>query len=150
MVSSADNSSLMLPPSEAEIDLAVALSKSNSAPEPDGFFVAFFKKLWPVLKNLVYSIIQGFCLGTVDISRLNYAVLSLIPKVNSADSIRQFRPIALINNLAKFPSKAFASRLTPVAHRVIGPSQSAFIKGHFILDGILNLHEIVHNLGQRQ
>lgn len=99
-----------------------------------------------MLKHLVYAIIQGFCLGTVDISRLNYAVLSLIPKVKGVDCIRQFHPIALINNFSKFPSKAFATRFSPVAHSIIAPSQTAFIKGHFILDSIVSLHEIVHDL----
>ena len=36
------------------------------------------------------AITQGFWLGTVDISRLNYAVLTLIPKVKGADVISQF------------------------------------------------------------
>uniref|UniRef100_A0A453PB63 Reverse transcriptase domain-containing protein n=1 Tax=Aegilops tauschii subsp. strangulata TaxID=200361 RepID=A0A453PB63_AEGTS len=101
-------------------------------------------KKWHVLKHLVYAIIQGFCLGTVDISRLNYTILSLIPKVKGADTICQFRPIALINNLAKFPPKGFSTRLSPLAHQVISPTQSAFIKGCFILDGIVSLHEVVH------
>lgn len=42
------------------------------------------------------------------------------------------------------------SRLSPIAHRLIAPSQSAFIKGRFILDGILCLHEIVHDLNRRK
>lgn len=70
--------------------------------------------------------------------------LLYIPKVKGANSIRQFRPITLINNNAKFPAKGFASRLSPVAHRVISPFQSSFIKGRYILDGILSIHEIMH------
>ena len=40
--------------------------------------------------------------------------------------------------------------MSPVAHRVISPYQSAFIKGRFILDGILSLHEIIHDLHARR
>ena len=40
--------------------------------------------------------------------------------------------------------------MSPVAHRVISQYQSAFIKGRFILDGILSLHEIVHDLHARR
>ena len=76
-------------------------------------------------------------------------MISLIPKVKGAELISQFRPIALINNFAKFPAKGFANRLSPVAHRVIIPYQSAFIKGSYILDGVLCLHEIVHDLRAR-
>lgn len=128
----------------------VSASNSNSTPGPDGFSNSFFKKFRPVLKSLICAIIQGFCLGTVDLSQLNYATLSLIPKVKGADSISQFRPIALINNIAKFPAKGFASRLSPVAHKVLSPSQFDFVKGRFILDGILSLHEIMHDLKVRK
>ena len=79
-------------------------------------------------------------------SRLNYAVLTLIPKIKGPDLISQFRPIALINNFAKMPAKGMATRLSPIAHRTISPFQSAFIKGRFILDGVLCLHEIIRDL----
>lgn len=148
-VSMAKNGDLMIPHSSEEIGVVVSSSNSHTAPSPDGFSITFSKKFWHVLKELVYAVIQGFYLGTVDISRLNYVILSLIRKFKGADFIRQYRPIALINNFAKLPPKAFASRLSPVAHRVISSSQAAFIKGHFILDGILSLHEIVHNLRSR-
>jgi hypothetical protein len=46
----------------------------------------------------------------------------------------------------KLVSKAFACRLSPVAHRVINQSQTTFIKGRFIQDGPLALHEIIHKL----
>lgn len=80
-VSEDDNLDLMIPLSTSEIDDAVASSNSNSAPCPDGFSFTLLKQFRPVLKFLVYVVIQVFCLGTVDISHLNYAVLSVIPKV---------------------------------------------------------------------
>lgn len=95
------------------------------------------------------NVIQGFCLWTVDISWLNYDVITLIPKVKGADLISKFRPIALNDSFVKFPSKGFANRLSPIAHRALNPFQSAFVKGRFILDDILCLHEIVHDLRVR-
>jgi hypothetical protein len=58
--------------------------------------------------------------------------------VQGADSIKQFRPFALINVLFKFVSKAVANRLAPIAHRIIAPTQTAFIKGRLLLDGALS------------
>lgn len=43
-------------------------------------------------------------------------------------------------------AKGFASRLAPVAHKIIHPNQSAFIKGRSILDGIVILHEVIHEI----
>jgi hypothetical protein len=78
-----------------------------------------------MLKQAVLQILNGFALGTVDIARLNFGILLLIP--SRADNIKQFRPIALMNVIFKLVSKAFAIRLSPVAHRTISLSQTAFI-----------------------
>ncbi|KAK1685344.1 hypothetical protein QYE76_046192 [Lolium multiflorum] len=79
-------------------------------------------------------------------SRLNFGVISLIPKVHGTDTIKQFKPIALINVIFKFVAKAYATRLAPLAHRTIDRSQSAFIKGRCLHEGVLALHEIAHEL----
>jgi hypothetical protein len=89
----------------------------------------------------VLQILNGFALGRVDISRLNFGILSLIPKVAGATDIKQFRPIALINVIFKLVAKAYAVRLSPVDHKTIALSQTAFIKGRLIHDGPLALHE---------
>jgi hypothetical protein len=82
----------------------------------------------------------------VDISRLNFGILSLIPKVQGADEVKQFRPIALINVVFKFVAKAYAIRLASLAGRTIDRSQTAFIKGRALHESVLALHEIVHEL----
>lgn len=84
-------------------------------------------RFWALLKDLLFAVFNGFALGTVDISSLNFSILSLIPKVKGADSIRIFHPIAFINVPFKICVKVFATRLAPVAHHVIHPCQSAFI-----------------------
>jgi hypothetical protein len=72
---------------------------------------------------------QWFALGTIDISRLNFGILSLIPKVLGVESIKQYCPIVLINVLFKFLDKAVASILSPVAHRIIAPLKLHSSKG---------------------
>ena len=129
-----------------EIDRALHDMKTDTAPGPDGWPVEFFKKFWSKLKSLFYELVNGFALGTVDLSRLNYGAISMIPKVKGADDIKQFRPITLINVPFKICAKAYASRLAPVAQRVISPSQSGFLKQRNILEGPLALLEIVHEL----
>ena len=149
-VSQADNDGLALTFTEEELEAIMKDMKSDTAPGPDGFPVPFFKKCWPLVKHGILHILNDFILGRIDISRLNFGVLTLIPKVQGAENISQFRPIALINVVFKIISKAFASRLDPIANRVISPNQTAFIKGRYILDGALALHEIVHELKSKK
>jgi mannosylglycoprotein endo-beta-mannosidase len=128
-VSSAENEALCLTFSEDELEQVIQEMKTDTAPGPDGFPVLFFKRCWQLVKNGVLHILNDFVLGRIDIARLNFGILSLIPKVPGADQITQFRPIALINVIFKIVSKAYAMRLDPIAHRIISPHQTAFIKG---------------------
>jgi hypothetical protein len=128
-VSREDNDALALSFTMEELEEVIKNTKTATAPGLDGLPVAFFKNFWPLLKDLIFCILNGFALGTLDISRLNFGILSLIPKVLGAESIKQYRPIALINVIFKFVSKAVANRLSPVANKVITPTQTAFIKG---------------------
>src|SRR4051812_8823833 len=88
-VSDAENEALALSFLPEELDQVLADTKTDTAPRPDGLPVAFFKTFWPLLKNLVLHILNGLALGMLDISRLNFGVLSLTPKVHGAESIKQ-------------------------------------------------------------
>ena len=86
-ISADENAALMLPLSDKEIWDVINSANPNAASGPDGFSIPFFRKFWPQLRQLICNVIQGFCLGTIDISRLNYAVITLIPKVKGAELI---------------------------------------------------------------
>jgi hypothetical protein len=89
-VSNTENLEMALSFTAQELDEVLALNKTDTAPGPDGFLVIFFKLCWSWLKPLLLNILNEFALGRLDISRLNFGVLSLIPKVPRADSIKQF------------------------------------------------------------
>jgi hypothetical protein len=149
-ISDRENRELELTFTPEELDEVLLSMKPDSAPGPDGFPVLFFKKFWGILRGPILHLLNDFTLGRMDIARLNFGIISLIPKVKGADLIKQFRPIALINIIFKFVAKAFAIRLAPLAHRTIDRSQSAFIKGRCLHEGVLALHEITHELRVRK
>ena len=57
--------------------------------------------------------------------------------------MNDYRPIFLVGSLYKVLAKLLANRLRSVIGSVISDSQSAFVKGGQILDGILVANEIV-------
>jgi hypothetical protein len=73
-------------------------------------------------------------------------VIILLPKVNEAERIQQYRLICLLNVSFKILIKVATLRLNIVADHVIRPSQTAFMQGRTILDGVVTLHEIVYEL----
>jgi hypothetical protein len=73
-------------------------------------------------------------------------MISLIPKIKEANTIKQYIPICLLNVDYKWFSKVFTMRLTPFADKLISKNQTAFIPGTYILEGVIILHETLHEL----
>jgi hypothetical protein len=82
--------------------------------------------------------------GTLDIKRLNYGIITLLPKIKDAENIQQYRPICLLNCIYKWFTKCLTLRLDVVAGRMIHKSQAAFLQKRNIMNNVLALHEILH------
>ena len=80
--------SLIEPFTELEVKRVVDEMKSNSAPGPNGFGVQFFKTFWPVIKGDLLAMFDDFHKGALDIKRLNYGVITPVPKVKEANNIK--------------------------------------------------------------
>ncbi|KAE8804330.1 Signal recognition particle 54 kDa protein, chloroplastic [Hordeum vulgare] len=91
------------------------------------------------------AMFEEFFVGTTDLARLNFWI-SLIPKVLGESDIRHFHPIMMINVIFRILAKGFANRVVPLADRITHPDQSTFIRGRYIMDGILVFHETIHEV----
>ena len=60
---------------------------------------------------------------------MNSNVISLIPKIQGVDSIKDYRPIVVANFKFKIISKILADRLAFVAARIISSNQYEFVQG---------------------
>ena len=142
-ISNVDNISLVALFSLEEIELVVKESDGNKSPGPDGFNFAFFKQFWYLIKNEVRIFFDKFH-GNEAFQRslLSYFV-TLIPKVKSPLSLKEFRPISLLGSLYKILAQVLAGRLSKLMNSVISKSQSAFVKGRHLVDGVLIVNEVV-------
>jgi hypothetical protein len=50
----------------------------------------------------------------------------------------------------KIFTKKLTNRLSSVAHRVIQPTQTTFLPGRNIMEGVIILHEIIHELHRKK
>ncbi|WVZ53334.1 hypothetical protein U9M48_004295 [Paspalum notatum var. saurae] len=87
--------------------------------------------------------------GNLELNRLNFANIILIPKVGEASKIQQYRPICLLNVSFKIFTKVATNRIIKVAHKIIRPSQTAFLPGRNIMEGAVVLHETLHELHKK-
>lgn len=139
-----DNDCLCRPFSEIEITDALFLMERNKAPGPDKIPIEFYQHRSEIVKGDILELFNDFYHNKVDISRLNYGNITLLPKVKEASKIQQYRPICLLNYLYKLITKPLTLRLECFADRLIHKTQSAFMKDRNITSGILCLHEILH------
>jgi hypothetical protein len=82
----------------------------------------------------------------LDLYRLNFAMITLIPKENEARSMKKVRPISLLNCSFKIFTKVLTNRLAKIIDRLISYHQSAFIRGRFILESVVTAHEVIHEV----
>jgi hypothetical protein len=95
-------------------------------------------------------VVQVFWKNDLRIDRLNYGVITLIPKIKDAVKIQQYRPICLLNASYKIITKVLMLRVEECLGRIISKNQNAFIKGRNIMEGVLSLHEILHDTKRKK
>ena len=77
-----------------ELEFALKEMKSNSAPGPDGFPTLFFKEFWDQSKEILMDMLNTLHRGELDLSRLNYGIITLIPKLQGAKISSSFAQTA--------------------------------------------------------
>lgn len=103
----------------------------------DGFTKEFYVATWKVIGQDFVTAIQSFFLFGFLPSGINATILSLIPKTENVEKMKDFRPIACCNLLYKVISKVLANRLRVIFLDAIEPNQSAFITDRLLLENVL-------------
>lgn len=137
-------------PASAEIFDTLLSLGSTKAPGPDGILALFFKEYWRIVGRDVVSMVHDFFNGGRLLAELNHTFLVLIPKVDHAQTVSQFRPISLCNVSYKIIAKLLASRLKRFLPRMISMHQSAFVPGRLIQDNSIMAHEIFHSFQSKK
>ena len=148
-VSSTENEFLTAPFTEEEIRDAIFSMEHNKAPGPDGFPAEFYQHFWDLIKGDLMSMFQDLHQGDLPIFSLNFGVITLLPKTQEARKIQQYRPICLLNVSFKIFTKVATSRINSVADHLISPTQTAFMRGRNIMEGVVILHETIHELHRK-
>ncbi|KAE8809284.1 hypothetical protein D1007_14191 [Hordeum vulgare] len=121
-VSDEENAELTLLFSTEEVGRAIACMKGCSAPGSDGLPVAFFQRFWETVHLVIMPIFHEFYIGTLDIGRINFGVIDLIPKLVGASDIQQFCSITVINVPTRIFAKVCAARLSLWPNGLLTPS----------------------------
>lgn len=73
-----------------KIKRALFLTKKNKAAGPDSIPIEFYQASWDIIKEDIVELFNDFYLGKLDIQRLNFGIITLIPKSNEYNNIALF------------------------------------------------------------
>lgn len=118
---------------------------SNKAPGPDRYPAEFYRAAWPFINRDFTIAVQSFFIYGFLPMGVNATTLALIPKVQGAETLKDFWPISCCNILYKVISKVLANRLKVLLPELIEPNQCAFVKGRLLLENVLLATELVKN-----
>jgi hypothetical protein len=88
--------------------------------------------------------------GDLPLYKLNFGVIILLPKKENAIQIQQYRPICLLNVSFNFFTKVATIHISRIFQKVIRPTQTAFMLGRHILEGVVVLHETIHEVHRKK
>jgi len=142
-LSHAEGGGLVKPFSLDEVKVAVWDCDNFKYSGLDKISFGFIKEFWDILKDDVIRFIVEFHRNGRLTKGINNTFIALIPKVVSPQRLNDFKPISLVGSMYKILSKLLGNRLRLIMGSVILDSQSAFIKGRQILDGILVSNAVV-------
>jgi hypothetical protein len=145
-ISEVDKAFLSSPFTLEELKEAVFGMEPNKAAGPDGFNAEFYQRFWDLLKFDLLILLNKFHEKSLNIDNFNHGVVTLVPKGVDADRIQKYRPICLLNVVYKIITKILTNRLIQVVCVVIRASQTAFLKGRYILEGVVTMHETLNEI----
>ena len=129
-----------------EISLAVKNMNTNKSPGPDGLTVEFYRKFWDMLApHLVLVFNSCFQAGEMCES-MKTSNTRVIYKKGDRKSLKNWRPISLLNVDYKICSKAMSIRLSKVLEFIVDPDQTCSVPGRKISANLHTLRDILDYL----
>lgn len=132
------------PVTEKEIHEALLSLPNDKVSGPDGFTKEFFVAAWPILgKDFIVAIQSFFIIGFLP-TGVNATILILIPRTETAQTMKEYRPIVCCNLIYKVISKVLANRLQIIFPEEVEPNQCAFIDERLLVENVLLASELVN------
>ena len=149
MVSKEMNEDLTKEFTVEEVRAALRQMHPTKAPGPDGMSTVFYQKYWDIIGSDVSNMVLNVLNSNASLSDINNTYITLVPKINMPNRMKDFRPISLSNVAYKLISKVLANRLKKVLPLLISENQSAFLSERLITDNVPVAFELMHYLDHK-
>ena len=132
-------------PTVEEIRDTMASMPKNKAPGPDGFPVEFYWEAWDVVGQDLIKAVQGFFQSGCLPRNFNTTAITLIPKVQGADKMSQFRPVSCCTTVYKIIARLIKQKLKLFIRDAVQGNQVGFVQGRLLCENVLLASELVTN-----
>lgn len=148
MITEDQNAQIHEMPDEEEVKNVVFGLNSDSTGGPDvyGYTGEFYQACWNIIAKDMTKMVQSFFCGH-ELPRYSTCTnLALIPKKKDITTFSDMRPVSLSNFTSKVFSRIIHERLVKFLPTLISPQQSGLVKGRSIVENVLLVQEIVHDI----
>jgi len=116
-------------PTFLECHTALSQMQWGKSPGNDGCPAEFYSRFWGLLgHDLVETLNVSFCEGSLSDSQ-HRGILRLLYKKNDPLSLKNWRPISLLNLDYKIATKALSNRLRKVLPQILSEDQPCGVPG---------------------
>jgi len=141
-----DNMELIKEVTEEEIKHVLHSFQKDKIHGPDGWSMDFFVGIYDLIRKDILRVVEESHINDFIHSLLNATLISLNPKKDDPQSLEDFRPISLCNNIYKVVSNIINRRLNPFLSKLVSEEQFGFLEGRQIHEAIGVAHEALHSI----
>ena len=124
--------------SHKDILFAIKLLNKNSSPGLDGFTPTLYSSFPSLIPILCQTFNNSYIQKKLTPSQ-SRALIKLIPKISNPKSVKDWRPIALLNTDYKILASIIANRLKPILNSIISQEQQCGLPNRHIYNNHLNI-----------
>ncbi len=144
ILSNSQRETLERPLSYFEIKQTIFSFANGKSPGIDGLPIEFYKKFWEDIKDILFETLESELYNGREPTFKNRGLIKLLPKpFKNLLSVKNWRPITLLNVDYKILSKLLAQRVSAVLPSLISYDQIGCMKGRYIGQHIRQLWDVM-------
>ena len=114
-------------PTAMEVKNVVWDCDPSKAPSYDGFNLKFIKEFWEDIGSDFVNCVLNFVETGQLNKKINMTWVTLIPTVDDAKEVKDYRPISMVGCTYKVIAKVLANQIKGVMSGLVGETQIAFV-----------------------
>lgn len=120
--------------------------ENAKAPGIDGLPIEFYKTQYELIKNDLLQLYNSIIFRNENIPiSMTQAIISLIPKNEEKQLLKNWRPITLLCVDYKILTKIIPNRLKTTLDQIISKEQTYGIPNRSIFSNLLTIRELIHH-----